>query len=624
MKKYIFLGLISLSFFSCGKNTNGSSSTPKECSLQGFAQKGQFTKGSQVTAFAVGPDLVATGESFPSNISDDLGSFSISGKTTAPFLELRAEGYYFNELEGAISHSPLYLEAFVKADDIEANINLMTTAIRPRVKKLIREGKSFQAAVSQAQNEFLNAFGFSGDADSFDHLDITGTSESDGMLLAFACMVQNGRSAAEVTTLIQEIASDLENTGDLTPSVFDKTFSKAKTVNPFAVIENMARYYSEKRLAVNTVPPFWKYLDSNYNAPFLLVDHESFPFLPEPVNVVSSPFKSADAISGELDALSSINFTVEADIPGATATKQQLFGPAYHITFRIPANESMEERTAHIIFKDARGNILAQREYVQGAGLQYLILQEPETTKATTTGWISPFHEDIELSVNGISYRTQRFRDLGYALGVAVTPAESYIVSYPAGKVLYGEHIIRVRTTIESNQSLSQEMYYCGALAPYDGISVPNPAKVFLEPCLAAVKIVPHQAVRHVEFGASMPLSGTASFVVNPKNLSYFPDVNPNILFDDGTGGNISIDVPYGAESIFCVTFPQVIESGLRINYTINADGIIIQNSYTAIDLTELQAGNLYTFYFGLDEVRYTISKYVPEDDTTIAITKVQ
>lgn len=64
------------------------------CSITGFAQKGQLAKGSQVTAFAMDSDLVATGESFPANISDDRGAFSINGKTTAPYLELRADGYY--------------------------------------------------------------------------------------------------------------------------------------------------------------------------------------------------------------------------------------------------------------------------------------------------------------------------------------------------------------------------------------------------------------------------------------------------------------------------------------------------------------------------------------------------
>ena len=78
---------------------------PKEISVQGFAQKGQFVKGSQVTAFALTEKGVATGSSYPANISDNLGSFSLNITTTAPLLEFRAEGYYFNEITGSISQS---------------------------------------------------------------------------------------------------------------------------------------------------------------------------------------------------------------------------------------------------------------------------------------------------------------------------------------------------------------------------------------------------------------------------------------------------------------------------------------------------------------------------------------
>ena len=132
----------------------------RECSIRGYAQKGQFVKGSQVTAFALDLDLVATGESFPASISDDLGSFGVSGKTGAPYFDLRAEGYYFNEMEGVVSSSPIYLEAIVRSDDTVVNINLMTTAIYPRVKHLIKNGKTYESAVIQAQNEFLGEYIF--------------------------------------------------------------------------------------------------------------------------------------------------------------------------------------------------------------------------------------------------------------------------------------------------------------------------------------------------------------------------------------------------------------------------------------------------------------------------------
>lgn len=77
--------------------------------------KGQFIKGATITAYALNDKLLATGESFPSVIKDDLGSFAISAEVTAPYLELKAEGYYFIENTGETSTSPIYLNALASS-----------------------------------------------------------------------------------------------------------------------------------------------------------------------------------------------------------------------------------------------------------------------------------------------------------------------------------------------------------------------------------------------------------------------------------------------------------------------------------------------------------------------------
>lgn len=77
MKKYLLCILPLLAVLSCEKASDDNEKDEpqaKTCSISGFAQKGQLAKGSQVTAFATGADLVATGESFPANISDDVSA----------------------------------------------------------------------------------------------------------------------------------------------------------------------------------------------------------------------------------------------------------------------------------------------------------------------------------------------------------------------------------------------------------------------------------------------------------------------------------------------------------------------------------------------------------------------
>lgn len=603
MKKYLLIALAALALAACEKTPGEEDNTPKDRSIQGFAQKGQFVKGSQVTAFAIGKDLIATGESFPANISDDLGAFSISGKTGSPYLELRAEGYYFNEIEGAVSSSPLYLEAFVKSSDATANVNLMTTAIRPRIKKYLKDGKDYDEALFMAQSDFLMAMDFPWISVNFDDMDITGTKDEDALLLAFACLMQSGRTAAEVTTLIQEVASDLESKGTISPTVLEKVKSRAENVNPFAVIENLAKYYKEKGLSVNSVPAFWKYIDKRYNAPFLIVDHQNFPFYPNPGNVVSSPYKPADAIVSGMNVLASIDFTVEVDVEGATTSKEQILGPAYHISFQIPANEGDTDRTVNVIFKDATGKVLDQREYEQGANVQYIIIPEGGGTKSDITisdgTENSPFKEGVEISVNGKAYKLQRFSNFYNALGVAVPKNQSYVVSYPVGKVSAGEHIIRAKTTVNENQTTPQEMYYYGALAAYDGIEIGNPAQVRIMPCFAILKFKPHETVKHIEVGsadANQFFAGTASFVVYKNDAYYYPDANPNIAFDSGASKAITIDNPNAAEYVSCVAFPQPLNQGLQIKYKVEINGTSVENSVTISNVTELNAGYLYTF----------------------------
>jgi len=609
MKRFLTLILI-LAAVACEKNPDGDNSTPKDCNLTGFAQKGQFVKGSQVTAFAVGSDMVATGESFPANISDDLGAFSIAGRTAAPYFELRAEGYYFNEMEGVTSTNPLYLEAFVKSDDTKANINLMTTAIRPRLKKLIKDGKSYDDALRQAQGELLSALSFTGASGNFDDMDITGTSDADGMLLAFACMVQSGRSAAEVTTLIQEIASALEANGELNATLSDKVISKAQTINPFTVINNLANYYKEKNLTVNSVPGFWRYLDSRYDSPFLIVDHETFPFIPDTPNVISSPIQSSEAISGGLEVLASINFTVEVDVEGATATKEQIFGPTYRISFQVPANDGDADRTVHVIFKDDSGNVLAQREYAQGANRQYIIIST-QTTKASLDTSESPFKEGVEIGVNGKAFKLQRFEQLYGALGVAVPKADSYVITYPVGAVVSGGHIARAKTTVKADQSTLPDIPYYAALASYNGMELPQVASVYLKPCLVAFRFKSTATLKKIEIKPEDEgeyMTGTASYVLNQQDIAYFPEMNPNIEFESGATHNIIINSPNDGDYFSCVTFPQTYKKGIRINYTLEVSGVTTGNSVTISDITSLNAGYLVTFSLNPNNYSYAIS----------------
>lgn len=604
MKRLLYLAM-ALALVACEKNPEGGSSSPKERNLTGFAQKGQFVKGSQVTAFAIGSDLVATGESFPANISDDLGAFGIAGKTAAPFFELRAEGYYFNELEGTTSSSPLYLEAFVRSDDGKANINLMTTAIRPRVKKLIKEGKTFDQAVSQAQKELLNSIGFTGSAGNFDDMDITGTTDADGMLLAFACMVQNGRSAAEVTTLIQEIASSLETSGTLSSTVQEKVKRNIEYINPFRVILCLANYYKEKNLSVSTVPAFYKYLDSKFDAPFVIVDDYIINLDPGSGTPGTKAYESPEQISTGLNVLASIDFTAEVDIPGATVKKEKILGPAYAILIEIPANENMQERVAHVTFKDASGKTLAQREFTQGGNVQYLMIQFGNSTKSDLTiedgSEDNLIQEGAEISVNGQTYTLQAMDMFYGSVGVAVPMADQYIVCCPANTLESAGHIAKVKATLPASNNGKAVSPLYGALASYQGMSIGNPAQVIMKVPLVKFRFTVAEGFEngwsYVEFtpiAENEYLAGTASFVANEEDKYLFPDLNPDTVFESDKQRTIRINNTQTLDHYDCLTFPQTLSNGLEIT-VYGKNGEVLATKGITGEMS-LRAGQMFSF----------------------------
>lgn len=228
-------------------------------SISGSAQKGPFTNGSQLTAFGLNDKLVASGKSFPGSITDDMGNFQISGEHEDPFLELRAEGYYFNEITGELD-GPLYLEALLEPSATKANINILTTIIRQRVKELILNGNEYEKAIDIAQQELLTSLGVSLDSSSdFDQLDITKSSNLDALLLALSCMVQVENSPAQISALLQTLADDMKD-GKLSDDNVALLWAKGQKVSVTSVTENITEYYQSKGVNGIVIPEFWKYL----------------------------------------------------------------------------------------------------------------------------------------------------------------------------------------------------------------------------------------------------------------------------------------------------------------------------------------------------------------------------
>ena len=71
---------------------------PVHVQVKGSAQKGPLSAGSSVTVYGLDSALEPTGTGFPSQTEDGLGSFDVSANLTEGFIEVVAQGPFYDEL----------------------------------------------------------------------------------------------------------------------------------------------------------------------------------------------------------------------------------------------------------------------------------------------------------------------------------------------------------------------------------------------------------------------------------------------------------------------------------------------------------------------------------------------
>jgi len=181
--------------------------------ISGFSQKGPFVRGSSITLFELDSNVVQTGKSFQSTISDDKGSFEINSVSLiSPYVRLKTDGYYYNEISGKKSSSPITLYAIADLTNKSSlNVNLLTHLEYEKVQKLVESGESFSKAKKQAQQDILKAFGINGDFASSEDMSIFGSSEGSAILLAISILLQGDRDEASFTDLLTDFNQSIKN-----------------------------------------------------------------------------------------------------------------------------------------------------------------------------------------------------------------------------------------------------------------------------------------------------------------------------------------------------------------------------------------------------------------------------
>lgn len=256
---------VSLAFFSC-KNDRDKSPSPSFTldKLEGAVQKGPYLNGTSITMSELTNEITPTGKSFSTQIINNKGLFEINNvQTISEFIQLRADGFYYNEVENKNSTAQLTLYALSDlTDKTSLNVNILTHLEQSRVKNLVSKNVSFTDAKKQAQREILAIFNIEKpDNSEFEILDISQLGDDNAILLAISIIFQGHLSISDLSELLANVNTDISNDGILNDREISTTLiNNAKSLNLVNVRQNLEAKYASLG-ATATIPDFEKYVN---------------------------------------------------------------------------------------------------------------------------------------------------------------------------------------------------------------------------------------------------------------------------------------------------------------------------------------------------------------------------
>ena len=302
----------------------------------GYAQKGPFVSGSSIIISELDASLNQTGKTYSTIISDNLGSFEQKNiELVSNYVELKADGYYFNEVSGKTSTGQMTLYALVDVANVNsANVNVLTHLEKPRVEYLVKQGKSFSAAKQQAQTEVLALFGFSPSTTSSEGLNLT----NDAVLLAISSILQGNLSTGDMVELMANISADIKTSGKLNNiALGSKLTNNAKAISLSEIRNNLAAKYAELGLNVS-IPNFETYIQSFIDSNF----YQQTSFITYP----ATGKYGANILSDEVTSVNryEASYSMKADVPeGMRLTIVLKDGSWFYTAIPAPLNWQVSE-----------------------------------------------------------------------------------------------------------------------------------------------------------------------------------------------------------------------------------------------------------------------------------------
>ncbi|WP_297831977.1 BACON domain-containing protein [uncultured Rikenella sp.] len=363
--------LISVGLFSsCNKEKiDTPPASPQQ--INGTVQKGPFITGTSVTIYPLDDMLRPTGESYETQITNDLGNFSLPAKITTPYAELIAQGYYFNEVRDELSEAPITLRSITKLSDGDKNINLLTTLEAERLRHLMTtEHKTFDEARTIAQSEVLASFGITLNENmASDCMDISHNGEGNAALLAISCLLQGYGGEAELSERTAKIANDIRDNGRITNTELLQKIQYNRTqINAEYISQYLRKRYTALGITNVQIPDIYGYLDSDDDG----ILNGAKPYLLTPTLQQNQQLTyEKDTI--EITVHSNVKWV--AEIPAEAAEWLSIDGRTTNelLVLIVQANES-SPRTAQLKLKEEGGTLTHNLNITQlGKSLQLTV-----------------------------------------------------------------------------------------------------------------------------------------------------------------------------------------------------------------------------------------------------------
>ncbi len=269
---YPFIAMVILIIFSCiGCKKKNETTTPTlgiNRTITGSAQKGPFLNGSSIAVYELNQNYSQTGKVFNTQISDNTGSFQlIDIPLITNYVQIRADGFYFNEVCGSNSISQLTLNCIADIGSSGSlHVNLLTHLEKPRVAFLLSEGMPFDSAKKEAQREVLNIFNISlTGIQNSEFLDISQSGDGNAILLAISSILQGFRSESELSSLLSLLSNDIRSDGILNDTnVMSSIIDHAILLDTVSIRNNVSIFY--QNLGINaSIPHFETYIQQFIN-----------------------------------------------------------------------------------------------------------------------------------------------------------------------------------------------------------------------------------------------------------------------------------------------------------------------------------------------------------------------